>query len=110
MILSDPKSILEEETNFYEKFINPNKQIRKHSFCTVLESEGLPFLDNAEANKCEGLLTLGECAKAISSFYNDKTPGSDGFNVEFYRRFWHLLGKLMVLSILPFKQGACQFP
>ena len=27
-----------------------------------------------------------------------KTPGSDNFTVEFYRRFWHLLEKFMVDS------------
>ena len=42
------------------------------------------------------MLTLEECAKAISNFQNDKTPGSDCFTVEFYRRFWTPLGKLMV--------------
>ena len=55
-------------------------------------------LTEFEADQCEGLLTLEECAKAISSFQNNKTPGSDGFTVEFYRRFWHLLGKIMVDS------------
>ena len=55
-------------------------------------------LTEFEADQCEGILTLEECAKAISSFQNDKTPGSDGFTVEFYRRFWHLLGKIMVDS------------
>ena len=44
------------------------------------------------------MLTLEECAKAISNFQNDKTPGSDGFTIEFYRRFWNPLGKLMVDS------------
>ena len=106
LILSDPESILEEKPNFYEKIY----QSKQHTFCTVFESEGLTFLDNVEANQCEGLLTLEECAKVIGSFQNDKTPGPEGLTVEFYRRFWHLLGKFMVVIILPFKQGVCQSP
>ena len=98
-ILSDPKLILEEEANFYKK-IYSSKQTDPESktFAFFFESEGLTSLNNVEAEQCEGMLTLEECAKAISNFQNDKTPGSDGFTIEFYRRFWNPLGKLMVDS------------
>ena len=98
-IISDPKLILEEEANFY-KNIYKSKQTNPEdkTFASLFESEGLTPLDSCEADQCEGLLTLDECAKAICSFQNDKTPGSDGFTVEFYRLFWHLLGQIMVDS------------
>ena len=98
-ILSDPKLILEEEADFYEKiYSSKHTDPESKTFASFFESEGLTFLNNLEADQCEGLLTLEECAKAISSFQNDKTPGSDGFTVEFYRRFWNPLGKSVVDS------------
>ena len=98
-ILSDPKAILKEEANFYKniyesKNTNPNDPV----FSSLFESDSLPHLGDSEVAQCEGLLTSEECAKAINTFQNDKTPGSDGFTVEFYRHFWHLLGKFLVDS------------
>ncbi len=41
---------------------------------------------------CEGLLTLEECFAALSGMARGKTPGFDGFPMEFYLRFWSSLG------------------
>ena len=99
IILSNPKLILEEEANFYKQiYSSKSTDPENKTFASFFESVGLTFLNKGEADQCEGLLTLEECAKAISNFQNDKTPGSDGFTVEFYRRFGNLLGKLMVDS------------
>ena len=46
--------------------------------------------------KCEGALTLSECYEALSQMQTNKSPGADGFPVEFYRSFWSLLGPDLV--------------
>ena len=98
-ILSDPKLIIEEEAKFYKQiYESKHTDPENKTFTSFFEYESLVSLNESESDQCEGLLTLEECAKAISSFKNDKTPGSDGFTAEFYRHFWHLLGKLMVDS------------
>ena len=45
---------------------------------------------------CEGLLTLEECFAALSGMARGKTPGSDGFPMEFYLHFWSSLGADLV--------------
>ncbi len=45
---------------------------------------------------CQGLLTLEECFAALSGMARGKTPGSDGFPMEFYLRFWSSLGADLV--------------
>jgi len=35
----------------------------------------------------EGLISLDECRKALDTFEGNKTPGEDGFTVEFYKPF-----------------------
>ena len=37
---------------------------------------------------CDGKITVEECAAAISSMENNKTPGSDGLPKEFYSIFY----------------------
>ena len=45
---------------------------------------------------CEGLLTFEECFSALSGMARSKTPGSDGFPMRFYLRFWSSLGADLV--------------
>ena len=49
-----------------------------------------------ERASCEGLLTLEECFAALSGMARGKTPGSNGFPMEFYLRFWSSLGADLV--------------
>ena len=50
-------------------------------------------LTSEDQEKCEGSLTLAECYEALSQMQTNKSPGADGFPVEFYRRFWSALGQ-----------------
>ena len=53
-------------------------------------------LTSEDQEKCEGALTLSECYEALSQMQTNKSPGADGFPVEFYRRFWSSLGNDLV--------------
>ena len=71
--------------------------------------DGLNTLKQEEADTCEGLLTLEECTKSLKQFMNNKTPGSDGFTIEFYRFFWNAIGPIMVDSFnYAFEMVKCQ--
>ena len=54
------------------------------------------FLSPNQAGQCEGLLTLGECHSALLGMARCKAPGSDGLPIEFYIRFWEVLGQDLV--------------
>ena len=41
---------------------------------------------------------IKECSEALNKFQNNKTPGSDGFTIEFYRCFWNAVAPFMVDS------------
>ena len=71
VVLFDPKLILEEANYYKNLYKSKQTNPENKSFASLFESEGLTFLANIEADQCEGLLTLEECAKAISSFQND---------------------------------------
>ena len=53
-------------------------------------------LTSEDQEKCEGALTLSECYEALSQMQTNKSPGADGFPVEFYRRFWSSVGPDLV--------------
>ena len=45
---------------------------------------------------CEGKLTKDECYKVLKEMKVNKSPGNDGFTVEFYCTFWPILGDNIV--------------
>ena len=54
--------------------------------------EILTFLSEPDRELCEGLLSLDELMISVKSLNHNKAPGLDGFSVEFYLKFWDLLG------------------
>jgi len=56
-------------------------------------------LTNDEKNHCEGLLTEHECSEALNDMSLNKSPGSDGLTVEFYKALWDTLKEHYLNSI-----------
>ena len=46
--------------------------------------------------KCEGEFGTSECKVAIDKMKKNKSPGLDGISIEFYKKFWPLIGNLLV--------------
>lgn len=66
-----------------------------HSF---LQHSEIPKLSLDRTATCEGKLTVEECFKSLQSLEN-KSPGSDGLTLEFYKSFWGVVGNLLVESL-----------
>jgi len=77
--LYDRKDVNESDINDYFDNIIPEN---------VLSQENLQI--------CEGLFTTEECFNAITKMKRNKSPGLDGISIEFYEKFWPLLGELLV--------------
>ena len=55
-------------------------------------------LTSEDQEKCERALTLSECYEALSQRQTNKSPGADGFPVEFYRCFWSSEGGIRIFG------------
>ena len=53
-------------------------------------------LSQSEVESCEEELSEPECRAALHGMSCGKTPGSDGFLMEFFVCFWDLLGPDLV--------------
>ena len=53
-------------------------------------------IDFSQQQSCEGFLSLQELIGAIRFLNLCKSPGSDGFSVDFYLHFWEILGPLLL--------------
>ena len=65
--------------------------------CKQLLLDGLSTtLSEADRELCEGALSLAELTDSVKSLNFGKSPGPDGFSVEFFSRFWDSLGPLLL--------------
>ena len=99
-IITSPINILTEQKKFYKHIYSsrvPHSETNNQRF---LEDDGsvIPLTDN-EKLKCEGPVTEQEAKSVIKSMKNNKSPGTDGFPVKFYKFFWSDIGKLLINSL-----------
>ena len=90
VIHHDPFEILGTWQRYYHRLFTAN--VCDKTAQDVMLSHLTRSLSPAEVESCEGLLTLPECHAALSGMSHGKTPGSDGFPMEFFLSFWDVLG------------------
>ena len=56
-------------------------------------------LSEADCAVCERAVSLEELTASLKTINSNKAPGSDGFSVEFYTKFWDLLGPLLLMVV-----------
>jgi exonuclease III len=88
-IITCDDKILSALNKFYKQLYDKNtvdKNLMQDftSDCT-LNVEDIPDLE------CK--ITQEECKTALDDMPSNKSPGLDGFTIEFYKKFWHLLKK-----------------
>ena len=92
----ETKDIIKEVKMFYERLYSD----RQLEDCEILDLvEDIPTLTVQEKTSLEGEITLDEASVALKSMKNNKSPGSDGFTVEFFKFFWRQLGAFVVKSL-----------
>ena len=92
------ENILIEIVNYYQQLYSSKNvpTVVINSYFESLDSVNIRKLNNFESNSCEGGITANECDRVLSKFKENKSPGSDGLPIEFYKQFWHLLKDHMI--------------
>ena len=74
-----------DETNEYDDlFFTEEKNIK---------------LTEHEQKECDGLLTEAECFASLKTMTSNKTPGSDGLPLEFYKVFWKGISQYLLKAL-----------
>ena len=85
--VTETSDVLKCQTNFYKELykeveIDDSKSI--HSILGDNESK----LSDKESQELEGEITYTELTSALRNMNNNKSPGLEGFTVEFFKFFW----------------------
>ena len=95
-IIRDKNEILKAIKAFYKKLYSKNKRNINEAPSLL---NNIPRLSDESKELCEGKVTKDECYKMLKEMKNNKSPGNDGFTVEFYSTFWIDLGDLLVEAL-----------
>ena len=94
--LEDDKEIIKEEEqillrieNHYRDLYTTKIDVTEEQFNHYIEHLEVPCLSQENA----------ECKESLDSFSRGKSPGEDGFTVEFYSKFFDLIGNDLVESL-----------
>ena len=91
--------ILHEQAKFYEKLYENRDDEIEDIWPESLISGQTRRLTEDQKNGLEGPLTFEELTNTLKSMANRKSPGTDGFTVEFFKFFWNDIGKLILKSL-----------
>ena len=101
--LLDQKAILREQSKFY-------KNLYSTKDCSITEGQNDVFfpsnqndqfnvLTEFEKDLCEGLITKSEALASLKQMKRNKSPGIDGYSMEFYLFFWKDISDYLINSI-----------
>lgn len=89
-IVSNIAGLCDSISSFYSGLFSskPTDAAGRESLLSNICSTLTPEQDSS----CDGLLSVGECRSALSGMAKRKAPGSHGLPMEFYVKFWDVLG------------------
>lgn len=95
VLSTDQERIKEEFLNFYEKLYKGGN-ISKQSIQEFLKKSSIKQFDNQQRDILNKPISVAEITEVIKNSKKGKTPGPDGFPVEYYQKFEEQL-------IIPYK-------
>lgn len=96
-IITDQSQILKMETDFYQNLYSENTRTEEDKLLNYINNCELQYkLNDLESKQCDGYITLEEITIAVNKLKINKSPGFDGLSTNFYRKFWKLLGPILV--------------
>ena len=95
-VVFDDKDIVNEAKQFYEDLYS-RKNVDDISLHDVMYNP--VKLNDNEKESIEGHISYQEALSALRNMKKDKSPGSDGFSVEFFKFFFIDIGHFIIRSI-----------
>ena len=95
---TDTKDILKYQKQYYKNLYSESLNVDDKPISEIIgeNPNKLSYLDSL---KLEGEITYNELMNALKNMKNAKSPGNDGFTVEFFKFFWLDFGHFILKSL-----------
>ena len=107
-IFSESADILDKFSNVFQRKYNLNNSITPDQ--EFVAKHVANRLNAEEKTKLDADITMSELTNALTSMKKGKTPGSNGFPVEFFRCFWSEIGPFLHRAVLASFQKGYRLP
>ena len=90
-LVTTQTEILKELTDYFSNLYKnaiPQSTSRQVQLSSYIESAHLPKIQHDQRHSGDTIISAEECKIAIDQLSCNKSPGFDGFSVEFYQAFW----------------------
>lgn len=91
--------ILKEQRRYYKELYTEKTMSTEAEIDIALSNLTAPELDPKTSESLEGPISYKELTQALKATKNGKSPGLDGFSVDFLKLFWSELGIFILRSI-----------
>jgi len=93
--------IMNAQKYFYSKLYKGKDTVEDidNLLSQYIDRESIIKLSEDEKEAKEGLITYNELLAALKKTKNNKSPGMDGYTIEFYKFFWIDIGYFLLRSI-----------
>ena len=95
--ITKSQDILNELNAFYENLYSAGDL--EEDTASDFFNENVPTISPIHALLCDQEIDIEECFKALMKMKGEKSPGTDGLTVEFYKYFWQIIKHLVFNSI-----------
>ncbi len=95
-ITQNPQEINNVFYHFYSNLYSSNHDPNQPQIESFLNNLELPSLSKKQVDSLDLPITIQELKQALDKMPNNKSPGPDGFPVEFYKYFWDILSPLFL--------------
>ena len=89
---TDPKQINDHFKDYYNLLYTSEHPPDSTASDNFFDSLNIPRVDEEVASKLDQPLSVEELGVAMASMQGGKSPGPDGYPVEFYRKFFSIIG------------------
>ena len=90
--------IMDELYKFYNSLYNGVPCQNSH-WCHTFDKNNINVIGDSERESLEGKIHYEELVRAVKSMKNNKTPGLDGYPIEFFKFFWKDFGTIILQAV-----------
>ena len=99
-VIYDQSQILHHVKDFYETLYScKDSDLVDINLEDIIKSSGIPKLEKTVQNSLDEMISDSEIYTVLKNMKNNKSPGSDGFTVEFYKFFWKDIKNHIVAAV-----------
>ena len=97
--ITEANEILSEVKDFYERLYSSREESIEEVDLEERLHADTPKLSTDKAQQLDGPILYEEATRTLKGMKNNKSPGTDGFTVEFLKFFWKDLAAFIIKSI-----------